>query len=81
MSVQQGIYYKEEWLGESLDSKGAFYNGNENDNDDESYNENNEQQQIPEGFPNSCYKVVSSILVQKLINNFAVCKHFCLLKM
>ena len=23
-------------------SKGAFYNGNESDNDDESYNENNE---------------------------------------
>ena len=40
---QTGSYYKEERLGESLDSKGAFYNGNESDNDDESYNENNEQ--------------------------------------
>ena len=29
-------YYKEEWLGESLDIKCAFYNGNESDNDDES---------------------------------------------
>ena len=36
-------YYKEEWLEESLDSKVPFYNGNERDNDDESYNEHNEQ--------------------------------------
>ena len=36
-------YYKVEWLEESLDSKVAFYNGNESDNDDESYDENNEQ--------------------------------------
>ena len=34
-------YYKEEWLKEFLDSKGAFYNGNESDNNDESYNRNN----------------------------------------
>ena len=39
------------------------------------YNENNEQQQLPEGFANSCYKIVSTILLQKLINDFAVCKH------
>ena len=45
MPVQQigGSYYKEEWLGESLDSKDAFYNGNESNNDDESYNKNDEQ--------------------------------------
>ena len=41
-----------------LDSKGAFYNDNESDNDDESYHESNEQQQLPEGFSNSCYKIV-----------------------
>ena len=35
-----GSYYKEEWLEKFLDSKGAFYDGNESDNDDESYNEN-----------------------------------------
>ena len=35
---------------------------------------NNEQQQLPESFGNICYKIVSSILLQKLINNFAVCK-------
>ena len=45
-------YYKEERLEEFLDRKGAFYNGNESDNDDESYNENNEQQQLPKGFVN-----------------------------
>ena len=39
-------------------------------------NENNEQQQLPEGFANSCYKIVSPILLQKLINDFAVCKHY-----
>ena len=29
-------YQKEEWLDEFLDSKGAFYNGNESGNNDES---------------------------------------------
>ena len=29
------LYYKEEWLEEFLDSKGAFYNANERDNNDE----------------------------------------------
>ena len=28
------------------DTKGAFHNGNESDTEDESYNENNEQQQL-----------------------------------
>ena len=74
--TDRGSYYKEEWLEEFLDSKGAFYNGNESDNDDESYNENNEQQQLPEPFANSCYKIVSPILLQKLINDFAICKHY-----
>ena len=27
---------KEEWSGKNLDNKGAFYNGNEGNNDDES---------------------------------------------
>ena len=40
--TDRGSYYKEEWLEEFLDSKGAFYNGNESDNNDESLNENNE---------------------------------------
>ena len=65
---------KEEWSETFLDSKGVFCNGNESDNH-ESYNENNEQQQLPKGFANSCYKIVSLILLQKLINNFVVCKH------
>ena len=39
------------------------------------FSENNEQQQLLEGFANSCYKIVSPILLQKLINDFAVCKH------
>ena len=40
------------------------------------YNENNEQQQLREGFANNCYKIVSPILLQKLINSFAVCKQY-----
>ena len=76
-----GSYCKEEWLGEFLDSKDSFYNGNGCDDDDESYNENNEQQQLREGFASSCFKIVSPILLQKLINDFAVYKHFYLLKM
>ena len=38
--------------------------------------ENNEQQQLSEGFANICYKIVSPILLQKLINDFAVCKYY-----
>ena len=38
--------------------------------------ENNEQQQLSEGFANSCYKIVSIILLQEPINDFAVCKHW-----
>ena len=48
VKIDGGSYYKEEWLEEFLDSKGAFYDGNESDNDNQSYNENNEQQQLPE---------------------------------
>ena len=58
---QTGSYYKEERLEEFLDSKGAFYNVNESDNDDESYNENNGQQELPEGFANSHYRIVTPI--------------------
>ena len=36
--------------------------------------ENNEQQQLSEGFANICYKIVSQILLQELINDFAICK-------
>ena len=53
----KGSYYKEKQLEEFLDSQCAFYNGNETDNDEESYHENNEQQQLLEGFVNSCYKI------------------------
>ena len=68
-------YCKEKWLEKLLHSKGAFYNGNQSDNDDESYNKNNKQQQLSKDFPNSCYKIVSLILLQKLINDFVICKH------
>ena len=59
------------WLEEFLDSKGAFYNGYESDND-----ENNEQQQLLKGFANSCCKIVSPVFLQKLINECEVCKHY-----
>ena len=69
---------KEEWLGEFLDGNSAFYKGSEtdnSDNDDENYHKNNDQQQLLEGFSNSCYKIVSPILLPDLISNFAVCKY------
>ena len=37
-------------------------------------NGNNEQEQLSQGFANSCYKIVLPIFLQKLINDFAVCK-------
>ena len=46
LAETRASYYKEERLEEFLDSKGAFYNVNESDNDDESYNRNNGQQQL-----------------------------------
>ena len=54
--TDRASYYKEKRLEE-----GAFYNGNESENDDESYHENNEQQQLPKGFANTCYKIVPPI--------------------
>ena len=47
----------------------------DSNNDDENYNENNEQQQLCEGFATSYYNIVSPILLQELMNNFAVRKH------
>ena len=44
-------------------------------NDDDNYNKNNKKQQLYEVFANSCYKIVSPILLQKLINDFGICKH------
>ena len=35
--TNKGSYYKEEWLEEFLDCRVAFYNGNENDNNNESF--------------------------------------------
>ena len=37
--------------------------------------EKNEQQQLSEGFADSCYKIDSPLLLQELINGSAVCKH------
>ena len=34
--TDKGSHYKEKWLEEFLDSKDAFYNGNESDNNVES---------------------------------------------
>ena len=34
----------------------------------------NEQQQLSEGFANSCYKIVSPILLQELIKDSALCR-------
>ena len=77
--TDRGIILQREWIEEFLDSQGAFYNGNESDNDDESYNENNEQQHLPKGFAKSCNKMVSKktkkLILQKLINDFVVYKH------
>ena len=70
---------KGEWLEKLSDGKGAFYNCNESDDsddDEENYNKNNEKQQLSECLANSCYKIVSRILLQELINDFAVCKHY-----
>ena len=88
--TDRGSYYnQEEWLEEFLDNKGEFYNGSErddSDNDDEIDNENNEQQQLSEGFANNCFKIVSPILLQELITTIlpfasTVVAHFYLLKM
>ena len=66
------------YLEEFLDGIYGFYNGSETDDSnyaDENYNENTEHQQLSEAFANRCCKIVSPILLQVLINDFAVCKH------
>ena len=74
----RGSYYnQEEWLEEFLDDERAFYNGSESsdsDNNNEDNNENNKQQQLSEGSANNCCKMVLTVLLQELINDFAVCK-------
>ena len=53
-------------------------NGSESDDsdsDDENYYKDNERQQLFEAFANSYYKINVPILLQTLINDFAVCKH------
>ena len=35
--TDEGSYYKQEWLEEFLDRKGSFYNGNESDNNNDSF--------------------------------------------
>ena len=45
-------YYKEERLEEFLDGNGAFYNGNESYDEDESCH-----------FANSCYNIVPPMLI------------------
>ena len=47
----------------------------ENPDRKKNYNENNEQEQLSEGFANKCYKIVSPILLQEPNNDFAVCEH------
>ena len=54
-------YCQQEWIDKFLESKGAFYNSNESQWC-ESYNENNEQHQLPKGFANNYFKRVSLIL-------------------
>ena len=66
--TDRGSYYIQEWLEEFLDSKGAFSMVMKSDNN-ESYNENNEQQQLPEGFANSCYKSFTN-------SSTFICKHY-----
>ena len=76
--ADRGSFYSQaECLEEFLDNKGAFSNGRESDdsdNDNKNYNEKNEQHQSSEGFASTCYKTVSPILSQELINDL-VCKH------
>ena len=83
-------YNQKKWLREFLDNNVMFYNGiesDDSDNDDKNYNENMKavvhtcsskwvflEISLSNGFFNSCYKIVSRILLQELISNFAVCK-------
>ena len=77
--TDRGSYYnQEEWLKEFLEDKGIFYNNS--DSDSGTYNESSsdgddEQEEVCESFNNSSLKIVSPLLLQELINDFAVCKH------
>ena len=59
--------------------KGIFYNNGDCDSetyDNESSSDvDDEQEEVCKSFNNNSLKIVSSLLLQKLINDFAVCKH------
>ena len=78
--MDRGSHYnQEEWLEEILEDKGIFYNDSDNDNrthDNESSSDgDDEQEEVYESFNNNSLKSVSTLLLQELINDFAVCKH------
>ena len=65
---------------EILEDKGIFYNNSDSDNrthDNESSSDGDEdeQEKVYESFNNNSLKIVSPLLLQELINDFAVCKH------
>ena len=69
--IDRGSYYnQEEWLEEFLDMIMIMIMIMMI----RVINEFNEQEQLSEGFTNNCCKIVSPVLLKKLIRNFIVCK-------
>ena len=80
VDMDRGSYCnQEEWLEKILEDKGIFYNNGDCDSetyDNESSSDgNDEQEEACKSFNNNSLKIVSPLLLQKLINNFAVCQH------
>ena len=66
--TERGSYYKEEWLKEFLKVIIMIT---------VILKIINSSSYRREDFANSCYKIVSTIFLQKLINDFAVSRHYC----
>ena len=78
--MDRGSYYnQEEWLKEFLEDKGIFYNDDDSESetyDNESSSDgDDEKEKVCESLNNNRLKIVPPLLLQELINDFAVCKH------
>ena len=78
--MERGSYYnQEEWLKEFLEDKGIFYNDDDSESetyDNESSSDgDDEKEKVCESLNNNRLKIVPPLLLQELINDFAVCKH------
>ena len=79
-NTDRGSFYNQgAWLEEFLEDKAIFYNNSNSDSEtydnESSSDDDDEQKEVCKSFNMNSLKIVSALLLQVVINNFAVCKH------